>query len=83
MVGRGDNAIMDFVRQILYSLPSDVQAGLVVYNTEIQDIAEVGSPPEKMERILGAAEYAGYSNAGQGLKEALSLFSDEKVLLYI
>lgn len=25
MVGRGDNAIMDFVRQILYSLPSDVQ----------------------------------------------------------
>ncbi len=78
MVGRGDNAIMDFVRQILYSLPSDVRAGLVVYNTEIQDIAEVGSPPEKIERILGAAEYVGYSNAGQGLKQSISLFSDEK-----
>ena len=78
MGGRGDNAIMDFVRQILYSLPSDVRAGLVVYNTEIQDIAEVGSPPEKIERILGAAEYVGYSNAGQGLKQSISLFSDEK-----
>ena len=66
MGGRGDNAIMDSVRQILYSLPSDVQAGLVVYNTGIQDIAEVGSSPEEMERILGVAEKHRGSRSFQG-----------------
>jgi len=43
MGGRADSAVTDAVRQILYSLPSGIRAGLVVYNTDIQGVAEIGS----------------------------------------
>lgn len=73
---REDGAVTDAVRQILYSLPSDIKAGLVVYNTDIQGVAETGSEPRQIDHILSTMEYTGYSNAGLGLEQALSLFSD-------
>ncbi len=78
MGGREDDAVTDAVRQILYSLPADIRTGLVVYNTDIQGIAEMGSEPAQTDRILSTVEYTGYSNAGLGLKQALSLFSGEE-----
>lgn len=76
MGGREDGAVTDAVRQILYSLPSGIRAGLVVYNTDIQGVVEIGSEVSQIERILGMTEYSGYSNAGLGLKQALALFSN-------
>lgn len=78
MGGREDEAVTDAVLQILYSLPSDIRAGLVVYNTDIQGAAEMGSETAQTERILNTVEYTGYSNAGLGLKQALSLFSGKE-----
>ena len=74
MGGRADSAVTDAVRQILYSLPSGIRAGLVVYNTDIQGVAEIGSDSAQIDRILNEVEYTGYSNAGAGLTQALSLF---------
>ena len=75
---REDGAVTDAVRQILYSLPSNIRAGLVVYNTDIQGVAETGSEPGQIDHILSTIEYTGYSNAGLGLEQAVSLFSDEE-----
>lgn len=75
---REDGAVTDTVRQILYSLPSNIRAGLVVYNTDIQGVAETGSEPGQIDHILSTIEYTGYSNAGLGLEQAVSLFSDEE-----
>jgi len=74
---REDGAVTDAILQILYSLPSNIRAGLVVYNTDIQSVAEIGSEPGQIDHILSTVEYTGYSNAGWGLSQALSLFSDE------
>lgn len=74
----GDGGAADVIRQILYSLPSDAKAGLVIYNADILYKGELGSRPEDMDCALEALEYAGYSNAGLGLRQALSLFSGEE-----
>lgn len=72
-----DRAAIDAVRQMAYSLPSGYKTGLVAYNTGIQSIIPFGTSIDQMEAQLTAITYTGYTNAGEGLNQAMGLFSDE------
>lgn len=65
---------IDAIRQAAYSLPSNYKAGLVSYNTGIQTIAPMGTGLEQMDAQLAAITYKGYTNAGEGLNQAVGLF---------
>lgn len=67
---------IDAIRQAVYSLPSNYRAGLVIYNTEIQAVLALNAGMEQMENQLATVSYAGYTNAGQGLNQAMGLFSE-------
>lgn len=69
---------IDAIRQAAYSLPSNYKAGLVSYNTGIQTIAPVGVGLEQMNAQIEAITYKGYTNAGEGLNQAVGLFSDRE-----
>ncbi|MDR7810514.1 vWA domain-containing protein [Lacrimispora sp.] len=69
---------IDAIRQAAYSLPSNYKAGLVSYNTGIQTIAPVGAGLEQMNAQIEAITYKGYTNAGEGLNQAVGLFSDRE-----
>lgn len=72
-----DRGATDAIRQAAYSLPTGYQAGLVVYNTGIQTVIPLLTDPEQMEARLSAITYSGYTNAGEGLEQAVTLFSDQ------
>lgn len=71
-----DRLAIDALRQAAYSLPSGYKAGLVAYNTGIQTIIPFDTGPEQMEAQLASIRYSGYTNAGEGLSQAMGLFSD-------
>ncbi len=71
-----DRSSIDAVRQAVYSLPSNYKTGLVAYNTGIQTVVPLNSEKELFEQQLEAITYAGYTNAGDGLNQAVDLFSD-------
>lgn len=62
----------------MYGLPSYAQAGFVAYNTEIQAAIPIGAKTEQIEEQLGAIVYGGYTNAGEGLSQAVKLFSGSR-----
>ena len=70
-----DRAAIEAIRQTLYSLPSGYRSGLVAYHTEIQAAVSLDAGAEALEQELEAMEYRGYTNAGEGLRQALDLFS--------
>ena len=70
-----DRAAIEAIRQTLYSLPSGYRSGLVAYHTEIQAAVPLDAGAEALEQELEAMEYRGYTNAGEGLRQALDLFS--------
>lgn len=69
---------IDAIRQMAYTLPTGYKSGLVAYNTEIQAVLKPEKEPERMEETLEALQYTGYTNAGAGLEQAVSLFSEEE-----
>lgn len=69
---------IDAIRQVAYSLPSNYKAGLVSYNTGVQAIVPLGVGMEQMEAQLSTIGYKGYTNAGEGLNQAVGLFSNEE-----
>ncbi len=69
---------IDAIRQATYSLPSNYKAGLVSYNTGIQTIVPVGIGREQMDVQFSSITYNGYTNAGEGLDQAVGLFSDRE-----
>ena len=71
-----DRAALEAIRRAMYSLPSDYQAGLVAYNTEIQAMIPLSNRMEALDRQLDLIPYTGYTNAGEGLRQAVGLFSD-------
>lgn len=71
-----DREAIEAIRQAVYSLPSGYQAGMVAYNTGIQTTIPLSPDPEMMDRQLSSITYAGYTNAGEGLQQAVGLFSD-------
>lgn len=72
-----DRGAIDAIRQAVYSLPTGYQAGLVAYNAKIQTVIPLGTDPEQMETRLSTIKYSGYTNAGEGLNQAIALFSDQ------
>lgn len=69
---------VDAVRQALYGLPENWQAGLVAYGTDIQAVVPVGTSPQQMEEKLENLICSGYTNAGEGLHQAVGLFSEDE-----
>lgn len=69
---------IDAIRQAAYSLPSNYKIGLVAYNTGIQTVIPFGTDIEQMEAQLSAITYTGYTNAGEGLNQAVGLFTEEE-----
>lgn len=67
---------IDAIRQTVYSLPSNYRTGLVVYNTEIQAISALDAGNRQLESQLESVAYSGYTNAGEGLSQAVGLFSE-------
>lgn len=75
---------IDAIRQTVYSLPSNYRTGLVVYNTEIQAISALDAGNRQLESRLESVAYSGYTNAGEGLSQAVGLFSEtEEIDRYI
>lgn len=80
MVDNDPNRLaIDSIAQLIYSLPSNYQIGFVAYNNEL--VANQ-KPIESDERssIMKVAEnvkYVGYSNAGEGLLQAVKLLEEE------
>lgn len=68
---------IDAIRQAAYSLPSDYRVGLVAYNTDIQTVIVPGTPAAQVEEMLAGITYTGYTNAGEGLAQAVGLFSED------
>ena len=73
-----EQKVTDAIRQAVYGLPSYAQAGFVAYNTEIQAAIPIGAKTEQIEEQLGAIVYGGYTNAGEGLSQAVKLFSGSR-----
>lgn len=67
---------IDAIRQAAYSLPSDYKAGLVAYNAGIQAIVPLAADMNLLDTQLSAITYKGYTNAGEGLTQAMNLFTD-------
>ena len=79
-----DRLAVDAVRQAFYSLPSNYKAGLVAYNTGIQERIPFSTEQSQWDEKLDAIEYTGYTNAGEALKQAVEMFSDkEKTNRYV
>lgn len=73
-----DRLAIDGIRQMIYSLPSDCRAGLVAYNTAIQSVVGLDAGMDELEAKLDAVQYSGYTNAGDGLTQAIGLFSQKE-----
>lgn len=69
---------IDAVWQAANSLPSNYEAGLVSYNTGNQAVVPLGAEMDQMDAQLTAITYAGYTNAGEGLNQAVNLFSEKE-----
>lgn len=73
-----DRLSIDAVRQTIYSLPSEYKKGLVAYGTDIQTEIPFDVKTDQWESRLEGLSFSGYTNAGEGLKRALNLFSNEE-----
>lgn len=73
-----DRSALDAVRQGAYGLPSNYSTGMVAYNTGIQTVVPLGTDIGLMEQQLETIEYTGYTNAGDGLDQAMKLFTDRE-----
>lgn len=71
-----EQTVADAIRKAVYSLPFGYEAGLVVYSTDILAAAAPGMDMDRLEELLDGIRYAGYTNAGAGLEQAMGLFSE-------
>ena len=72
-----DRLAVDAVREIWYGLPENWQAGLIAYGTDIQAKVPFGTEAQQMEEILENLTCSGYTNAGEGLRQAVELFTED------
>ena len=68
---------IDAIKQMIYSMPSSYQRGVVSYGTQAETVLPLGIETSMIEEKLAAVHYNGYTNAGAGLKQAVDLFSDD------
>lgn len=69
---------IDAIRQAGCSIPSNYKTGFVAYNTGIQSVIPLSSGADRMGEQLSSIIYKGYTNAGEGLSQAVGLFSTEE-----
>ena len=69
---------IDAIRQAGYSLPSNYKTGFVAYNTGIQTVIPLSAGADPIGEQLSSVVYKGYTNAGEGLNQAIGLFSTEE-----
>lgn len=67
---------VDAILQAACSLPSGYSAGLVAYNTKVQTVLSLETDMGQIETVLNSIRYSGYTNAGEGLSQAVGLFSE-------
>lgn len=65
----------DCLEQILYGLPSNYDAGFIAYGSKLQAVLPISADKETLASAMRQIRYAGYTNAGEGLEKALTLFS--------
>lgn len=70
------NVATQAVRMMAHCLTSDFMAGFVSFNTKVQSVCSLNNDLTALDRAAGATVFTGYSNTGEGLEMALSLFSD-------
>lgn len=75
-----DRLAIDSIAQLIYSLPSNYDVGFVAYNTGV--VSSVGMVDchnrESVMKSADAVQYSGFTNAGAGITQALSLMRMEK-----
>lgn len=69
---------IDAIRQAGCSLPSNYKTGFVAYNTGIQTVIPLSAGEDPIGEQLSSVVYKGYTNAGEGLNQAVGLFSTEE-----
>lgn len=70
---------IDSIAQLIYTLPSSYKAGFAAYNSEVCACEPLLENSQR-SRIMDTAKevsYAGYGNAGAGLKQAVELLSSD------
>lgn len=67
---------VDAILQAACSLPSGYSTGLVAYNTKVQAVLSLETDMGQIETVLNSIQYSGYTNAGEGLSQAVDLFSE-------
>jgi len=76
-----DKAILEGIKELTLRLPENTSTYLITYNQEVQ-VYEAPLSSENIE-LLDSIKYKGYSNAGQGLKEAVDLLKTGGRILLI
>lgn len=72
-----ERTAIDAVRQAVYSVPTNYQIGFVAYHTGIQLVIPFGEDLGQWDTQLESITYSGYTNAGEGLYQAIKLFSEK------
>ncbi|WP_250277277.1 vWA domain-containing protein [[Clostridium] colinum] len=71
------NLVSDEVKKMSNFLTLDYKVGIVVYNTQIVDYANVSNDLVYFNSILDRVKYTGYTNAGDALDYAINMFSKD------
>ncbi len=70
------NLVTDEIKKITNFLTSDYKVGVVIYNTSIVNFAHISNDLSYVNSILDSIQYTGYTNAGEVLDFAISMFSE-------
>ena len=74
-----EKIVLDEIKKISNFLTSEYKIGVVVYNTNIVDYANISDDLSYLNSILDRTKYAGYTNAGEALEFALNMFSENSI----
>lgn len=74
-----DRLAIDSIMQMIYTLTSDYRVGFIAYNSEItmDQMPLANERRNEIMKMTEAIQYAGYSNAGEGLKKAVEFLSND------
>ncbi len=74
-----EKIVLDEIKKISNFLTSEYKIGVIVYNTNIVDYANISDDLSYLNSILDRTKYAGYTNAGEALEFALNMFSENSI----
>lgn len=74
-----EGLILDEVKKMANFLTSEYKVGVVIYNTNIVDYANISNDLTYFNSILDRSTYKGYTNAGEALEFAINLFHENSI----